>query len=538
MLRTSTFILACASTLTFNAVHAQGTWTQLNNVGGQGRYWATGFATGDVVYIGCGYTGSAYLQDFWAYNISTGTWTQRANYPGDGRLYTSAFSIGDKGYFFGGNYTGFSNDLWEYDPASNTWTEKASLPATGRWGAAGFSIGTKGYIGTGDNLGGNGQGCQSDFWEWDQATNTWTQRASFPGTPVYATASFSIGNKGYIGTGADGSSAHDEFFEWDQATNTWTQKADVPGGPRYQAFGFSIGTRGFIGGGSTGDNDLWAWDQATDTWTQATSFPGTGLNVSTGVSLNGKGYVAGGAPANTQFWEFEPACPSVAAPIDPAGPVAVCDADSVTLTAPTGITYLWSDGRTSASIDVTDAGSYSVTITDGQGCELTTEAVEVSVTPLPPTPTITVGDASLLCNATADAYQWLDCNNGLLPIPGATESTYAPGVDGFVAVRITVDGCSSISDCADLLSTGLSQVDAASVKVQPNPFVDALFINVPDDARRYSVTVIDALGREVQASTDLHDKQIRVQVDDVSGVLFIRLANAEGMMGSWRVVKQ
>ena len=40
-------------------------------------------------------------------------------------------------------------DFWEYDPTANTWTQKADFGGTARKNAVGFSIGTKGYIGTG-----------------------------------------------------------------------------------------------------------------------------------------------------------------------------------------------------------------------------------------------------------------------------------------------------------------------------------------------------------------------------------------------------
>ena len=42
------------------------------------------------------------------------------------------------------------NDFWEYDPTTNTWTQKANFGGTPRDGAVGFSIGSKGYIGTGE----------------------------------------------------------------------------------------------------------------------------------------------------------------------------------------------------------------------------------------------------------------------------------------------------------------------------------------------------------------------------------------------------
>ncbi|MBK6483537.1 MAG: hypothetical protein IPG01_10485 [Chitinophagaceae bacterium] len=40
-----------------------------------------------------------------------------------------------------------------YSQAPNTWTLKAPFGGTARWGAVGFSMGSKGYLGTGSNYG-------------------------------------------------------------------------------------------------------------------------------------------------------------------------------------------------------------------------------------------------------------------------------------------------------------------------------------------------------------------------------------------------
>jgi hypothetical protein len=42
-----------------------------------------------------------------------------------------------------------------------------------------------------------------EFWEWDQIGNTWTQQADFGGAGRQRPTGFSIGDKGYIGTGVD-----------------------------------------------------------------------------------------------------------------------------------------------------------------------------------------------------------------------------------------------------------------------------------------------------------------------------------------------
>src|SRR5205823_10618643 len=59
-----------------------------------------------------------------------------------------------------------------------------------------FSIGSKGYVGTGAH-----DGPKRDFWEYDPSTNVWTQKADFGGLPRLAAVGFSIGSKGYLGTG-------------------------------------------------------------------------------------------------------------------------------------------------------------------------------------------------------------------------------------------------------------------------------------------------------------------------------------------------
>ena len=118
--------------------------------------------------------------------------------------------------------------------APNTWTQKANFGGIPRLQAVGFSIGTKGYIGTG-GIG----GYANDFWEYDPSSDTWTQKANFGGTPRYGAVGFSIGAYGYIGTGYTASGDQRDFWEYDPSSNTWMQKASLRrngerGGSRFQ----------------------------------------------------------------------------------------------------------------------------------------------------------------------------------------------------------------------------------------------------------------------------------------------------------------
>src|SRR5438067_2498485 len=104
--------------------------------------------------------------------------------------------------------------------SQNIWTQKANFGGSARWGAVSFSIGNKGYIGTGSTGGGSGP-LTNDFWEYDPNTNTWSQKADFGGSARGNGIGLSIGNKGYIGTGyiGTGSSETSDFWEYDPVAN-------------------------------------------------------------------------------------------------------------------------------------------------------------------------------------------------------------------------------------------------------------------------------------------------------------------------------
>jgi hypothetical protein len=113
----------------------------------------------------------------------------------------------------------YYGDFWEYDPTADTWTQKAAFGGSVRCDAVGFSIGSKGYIGTGSNFYLNPTELK-DFWEYDSALNNWTQKADFGGTARTDAVGFSIGNKGYIGTGWQNGSLTKDFWEFDPANGT------------------------------------------------------------------------------------------------------------------------------------------------------------------------------------------------------------------------------------------------------------------------------------------------------------------------------
>ncbi|MBL0073290.1 MAG: choice-of-anchor L domain-containing protein [Bacteroidetes bacterium] len=101
------------------------------------------------------------------------------------------------------------------------------------------------------------------------------------------------------------------------------------------------------------------------------------------------------------------------ATITPSGPTALCPGGNVTLTANPGNSYLWSNGATTQSINVTTAGNYVVTVTAAPNCSATSTPVAVTVG----SATAQITGVLSLCNGanttlTANAAQSYLWSNG------------------------------------------------------------------------------------------------------------------------------
>lgn len=156
---------------------------------------------------------------------------------GSARSLAVGFSIGSKGYVGTGywhhpnmgyydKYSVMYQDFWEFNPALDTWTPKAAFGGHERFGAVGWGNGKKGYIGTGiyyydawpySNY---YEEHYSDFWEYDQALNSWSQKADFGITARMYSIGFGIGGKGYVGTGYDPDAGElKDFWEYTPEAN-------------------------------------------------------------------------------------------------------------------------------------------------------------------------------------------------------------------------------------------------------------------------------------------------------------------------------
>ncbi len=137
-------------------------------------------------------------------------------------------------------------------------------------------------------------------------------------------------------------------------------------------------------------------------------------------------------------YKYLPKTMLATASITANGPLSFCPGNSVTLTANTGASYLWSPGgQTTRSINATVAGSYAVRVTSTSGVSVMSSPVVVTLSGSGSAPTVTASGPTTFCpggsvtltSSNASSYLW---SNG--------ETTQSIIVSNAGAYSVTVGG--------------------------------------------------------------------------------------------------
>lgn len=290
-----------------------GNWVKKSAFDGPARSSAVAFIVDTYAFVTTGYTGDNYLKDLWMYHSEGDYWEQKADFPGQARSSASAFELNKKGYVgLGYDGTNRLKDFYEYNPASNTWSQKADFAGTARYGAVGFQVGGKAYFGTGYD--GNHL---KDFYQYLPASDTWQQANGFSGNKRRNATVFVIDDKAFLGTGINSGVYQTDFWEFDANTDSWTKKRNLDDSEddhdtytiaRSNASSFSMNGFGYIAVGEN-SKSIWEYNPNTDIWKERTSLEGAGRTDAIGFAINQRGFVLLGKSGTSYFddtWEFKP----------------------------------------------------------------------------------------------------------------------------------------------------------------------------------------------------------------------------------------
>lgn len=275
--------------------YERGNWVTRSVFDGIPRSNAVGFAINGNGYMGTGYDGDDYMNDFWEYNIDGNYWVQKANFPGTSRSAAIGFAIDDKGYV-GTGYSGTQDldDFWEFDPITNTWTQKEDFLGGVRRGAIGFGINAMGYIGTGYD----GNNDKKDFYKYDPTLDEWTELVGFGGDKRRFATAFTIDNLAYIGTGVSNGLYKNDFWEFNPETEVFTSRNSLDEEDDYNiarsnTVSFGLNGLGYVTTGYNGGvvSTTWEYTPGTDVWEEITSLEGTAREDATGFSTGERAFV-------------------------------------------------------------------------------------------------------------------------------------------------------------------------------------------------------------------------------------------------------
>ncbi len=178
--------------------------------------------------------------------------------------------------------------------------------------------------------------------------------------------------------------------------------------------------------------------------------------------------------------------------------VTVCSGTPVNLSAGNFSSYLWSDGSTSSSINVTTSGVYWITVTSPSGCSMS-DTIIVTILPSPAVPTIVQNGSNLLSSSVTGNQWYLNGN----PISGATNQLYIAVTPGTYMVTVTdPNGCSSSSVPVTIVGIRDYESKENLLFVYPNPSTGSFNVEmeIVDGDNVISLSLFDTQGRIVWAS--------------------------------------
>ena len=121
-------------------------------------------------------------------------------------------------------------------------------------------------------------------------------------------------------------------------------------------------------------------------------------------------------------------------------------------------------------LDSSDVGMHIELFQSVTNCDST---VNLTLSTTTVDTSVTLTGTTLMANGAGQTYQWVDCDNGNSGIPGETNQSFSPAVDGNFAVIVSDGNCSKMSSCYNVIvGSSIAENGTIQLNVYPNPTND------------------------------------------------------------------
>lgn len=154
-------------------------------------------------------------------------------------------------------------------------------------------------------------------------------------------------------------------------------------------------------------------------------------------------------------------------------------------------------------------------------------------------PAVVVFSGVLVSQQAGASYQWLDCNNGYLPIAGETDQDFLPSSTGTYACEISITGCVDTTACYDIVINGGGGIGITEenkyFSVQPNPVSDKINVKLSGYSEG-ELWILDCLGNIVKYAKLESDSE-SLDVENLPAGIYMVRMNFDGMHVVQKIVK-
>lgn len=171
---------------------------------------------------------------------------------------------------------------------------------------------------------------------------------------------------------------------------------------------------------------------------------------------------------------------------------------------------------------IASAGTYTAMVPHPSGCD-SLVVLQLSVAEVDNG--VVQNGSELASTNPQGPWQWVDCNAGFAPIPGAIGQSFIAEQAGSYAVAVQQNGCTSLSACFEVTTMGLDRARVTGLWWRHDMATGLLRVRLPEGASADKALLLDATGRAVRKWGRWAPGEQTVNVGDLpAGLYFVRLS--------------